>query len=240
MDRENNTHADSPTVRNSRRSTFTFLSHPKHLTNTIQLREWRQRLNSHLAEANYLHRSFHSSELKHAQSVIADFAATAICEIPAYVTDTFVLKVVPEPPVWFTELPSYVQSIKLEEGRAMYSIWTEAVAWLNHAPSEVVGPITRSTSASSSVDMSSVLDAIGAAMSTLEILGMDDFPMTRATTTGKDGTLMSTEVVSTVTSTETAIDDRGPTTVANVAGKERFGVAGAVMAGVAVAAGILL
>jgi hypothetical protein len=236
MDRENSTHADPSTIRNPRRSISTPFSHTAHLTNMIQILEWRQRLRNHLLEENSIYRSSHSSELKHAQSAIADFAATATYVIPAYVTDAYVLKAIPEPPVWFTELPSDVQSIKLEEGRAMYSIWTEAVEWLNHAPSEVVGPITRT---SPGVDMSSILDVIGAAMSTLETLGMDDFLV--ATATRGDGAVMSTEVASTViTSTGTAMDDGVPTAVANAAGEERVGVTVAVMAGVAVVAVVLL
>jgi hypothetical protein len=86
-------------------------------------------------EASYNYRSSHHSELQHAYSVIKDLAVTVTYHVPAYVTGTSVLRAVAEPPVWFGELPADVQSIKLEERRAMYSIWTEAVAWMNHAPS---------------------------------------------------------------------------------------------------------
>jgi hypothetical protein len=187
-------------------------------------------------KANYLYRSSHSSELRHAQSAIRDFVATATYDMSTYVTDTNILVPVEELLGWFAELPEDVKSFKVEEGRAMHEIWTEAVAWLGETDAEI-----RPTSTSPWVDTESAVDAIGAAMSTLEILGLDDFPMTRATTvTTGDGATMSTEVANTATSTETAMNDGGLTTVANVAGKVRFGVAGAVMAGVAIVAVVLL
>jgi hypothetical protein len=200
----------------------------------MQLKEWSQLLGSHLIEANYIYRSSPFSEFKHAQSAIDDFAAIATYDVPAYVTDSFVLRAVRNPPIWFTKLSSGVQSFKLKKGRAAYSIWTEVVAGLLHPPTgSIRGTDTGAlpTSASSKVDVFSVLDETGAAMSTLLMLSTGNFLSPTIST--------STAIDSTNTATSTSYNVAA-TTFANAAGKELAGVAVAMIAGVAVAAVILL
>jgi hypothetical protein len=56
-----------------------------------------------------------------AEAVISAFAATATYDIPAYVTASprWDGTYDPEVPEWFSALPANVQSIKLQEGKAM-------------------------------------------------------------------------------------------------------------------------
>jgi hypothetical protein len=237
MDLLNSTSANSPTIRDTRRSISRLSRIPISPTNhtVIQLREWNQHLASHLLEAKYNYRSSHLSELQHAHSVIQDFAGTATYDIPAYVTDVSILKAVTGPLNWFSELPADVQSLKLEEGRAMYSLWAEAVAWINHAPT---GTVCATAIPDPAADMSSLLDAIGTAMSTasLSMIGVG-YPKS-------DGDATTTmESTSTATATATAAstsDDGAHPGFVNSARKEMAGVAVGMIVGVAAITVVLL
>ena len=113
-------------------------------------------------------------------------------------------------------------------------MWTEAVAGLVHPPTgSIQGTDTGAlpTSTSSEVDMSSIVDEIEAAMPTLLMLSMGDFPSPTVS--------MSKAIDSTNTATSTSYLGAA-TTVANAAGKELAGVALAMIAGVAVATVVLL
>jgi hypothetical protein len=216
----------------------------------FQLREWKERLASRLMEASYNYRSSHHSELQHAHSVIKDLAVTVTYHVPAYVTGISVLRAVAEPPVWFGELPADVQSIKLEEGRAMYSIWTEAVAWMNHAPSGFSRRVytgSLPTSINLGMDMESALDAIGAALSTASLSMIGYTPSTTATTgdvvsvSSGATTTMGGTVTSSSKKTATSTSDEGEQTgITNTAGKGMVGVAVAMIAGLAVTVTVLL